>query len=126
MTKSDTAALLHSGRGARGLLHALPLGYENDSGHWTRSPALCGALVEMPPVPAQVRFGFGWSVAMWQRSGHLRTYGSHRPLADFHSRRLRRLAHTRSIDTHVCRKCRKEIHRMTHPRWTGNLKPSAA
>jgi hypothetical protein len=125
MPKSDIAALLHGGRGTRGLLHALPPGYENDSGQWTRTPALCGAIVEMPPTPAQVRFGFGWSVAMWQRNGNMRTYGRHHPRGDFHSRRLRRLARTRSMDAHVCRKCRKKIHRMTHPRWTASLPASA-
>lgn len=130
MTNGDTTELLHSGRGARGLLHALPLGYENDSGQWTHTPALCGAFVEMPPTPAQVRFSFGSSLALWQKSGTIPAYGRRRPRPRRHgdspSRRRRRLARTRSMDSHVCRKCRKEIHRMTHPRWTTALSSSGS
>jgi hypothetical protein len=126
MEHSGIATQLHVGYEAKGLLHALPPGYENASGHWTHAASLCGVIIEMPPTPAHVTFSFGRGLARRQKANRSGRYGRCHPRGFTRSRRLRRQARKRSMDAVVCRRCRKQVRRMTHPRWTAGSVSTAA
>lgn len=115
MTNVDAPKELHCGWGAKGLLHALPPGYENASGNKTQTPSLCGAFVGMWPTSTHVHFSFGQYVEMCQRRSMGPTYGLMR------HPRPRRAMRTPSLDRRICRRCRKHVRLMAHPRWSPAL-----
>ncbi|MER5638300.1 hypothetical protein ABT095_15225 [Kitasatospora sp. NPDC002227] len=106
-----TAPLLHCNGD-----HAMPPGHENP-GPWTRSAALCGRFVtDSPTGPVVFDGGFAARTGRGQW-GVLRTYGPRHPKGNPAARRLRRAARTLP-SIRLCRKCRKAVRAMTHPRWT--------